>query len=150
MKVDSRNIPNPFARFSFGSGFRSIVAMLTGVSVLLSGCTTLRSVPLPAAGQPDQVVTVKVGDNVQVQLKSGEALAFIITAIEPDALVGKKAQSGDEVRAKFQDMTDLRVKRVDPVRTGVAVLGGAAVLAVAILLVAAATGGIAIMPGGPS
>ncbi len=143
-------LPNPFARSSFRTGFRLAVAMLTIVSVLLSGCTTLRSVPLPAAGQPGQAVTVKVGDDVQVQLKSGEALAFKITAIEPDALVGKKAQNGGDVRTRFQDMTGLRVKRVDPVRTGAAVLGGAAVLAVVALLVAAASGGIAFMPAGPS
>jgi len=123
--------------------------MLTGASVLLSGCTTLRSAPLPAPGQPGQALTVRVGDDVQVQLKSGEELVFRITAIELDALIGKKAHKGGEVRAKFQDMTSLRVKRVDPVRTGAAVLGGAAALAVVTFLVVLVSGGIAFMPAGP-
>ena len=93
---------NPLAILSPIAGFRLIVAVPLIASVLLSGCTTLRSVPLPAPGQPSQTATVKVDDNVQVQLKSGEKLAFKITAIEPDALVGK------DVRVKFQDMAGSR------------------------------------------
>jgi hypothetical protein len=144
------NLLNPFAHSSFRFGFRLIVAMLIGIGVLLSGCTTLRSVPLPAPGQPDQAVTVKVGDEVQVHLKSGEELVFKITAIEPDALFGTKTKNGGEVRAAFQDMAGLQVKRVDPVRTGVAIVGGVAGVLLVVLLVTAASGGIAFMPAGPS
>ena len=39
---------------------------------------------------------------------------------------------------------------MDPVRTGAAVVGGAAVLVVVAVLVVWASGGIAIMPAGPS
>lgn len=58
--------------------------------------------------------------------------------------------NGGDVRARFPDIVDLRVKRVDPVRTGAVVLGGAAALAVVAFLVVLVSGGIAFMPAGPS
>jgi hypothetical protein len=123
------NTRSPFTNLSPLPGFRSIVAMLLGVSVLLSGCTTLRSVPVPAPGQSSQTVSVKVGDKVEVQTKSGEKLAFTVTAIEPEALVGKAKEAVNEMRVRYQDIASLQVERVDKVRTTVAVVAIIVVLA---------------------
>lgn len=137
------NLLGPLVLSSVKSGFRLIVTVPLAVGVLCSGCTTLRSVPLPAPGQPGPAATVKVGDEVQVQLKSGEKLAFKITEIAPDALVGR------DVRVQFQDMTSLQVKQFAPALTGLAVIGGAAGFVVILVLAIWAGGGMAFMPGGP-
>jgi hypothetical protein len=125
------------------SGIRSVVTVSLVLGVLSSGCTTFRSVPVPAPGPPGPAAAVQVGDEVHARLRNGEQLAFTVTAIEPDTLVGK------DVRVKFQDMGSLQVKRFAPVRTGGAVIGGAATILLVAFLVVAATGGMAFMPGGP-
>jgi hypothetical protein len=103
--------------------FKSLVALLTGVSVLLSGCVSMRSVPLPVSGQPTHTVAVKVGDKAQVQTKSGETFVFTVTAVESDTLAGKSESAGKEVRVKYQDIASLQVERVDAVRTSLAGVG---------------------------
>ena len=101
--------------------------MLLAVSVLFYGCTTLCSVPVPGPGQSGQTVAVKVGDKVQVQTKGGEKLAFTVTAIEPEVLVGKGSKAANEMRVRYQDIASLQVKRPDKV--------GTTELVVAILLI---------------
>ena len=114
--------------------------MLLAVSVLFCGCTTLRSVPVPGPGQSSQTVAVKVGDNVELQTKSGEKLAFTVTAIEPEALVGKAKKAVNEMRVRYQDIASLQVERPDKVAT--------TELVVVILLVLAG-GAIAVAHSGP-
>jgi hypothetical protein len=104
--------------------------MLAGVSVLFSGCVSMKSVPVPAPGQP-QSFTVKVADKVEVKTAMGEKLAFQVTAIEPEALVGK------DVRVRYRDIVSLQVERVDKGRTTIAVVG-TIVVVVGLLWVAAA------------
>ena len=119
-------------------GFRSIVALLAGVSVLLSGCVSMHSVSPPVPGQP-QTVSVKIGDKVEVQTKSGEKLAFTVTAIEPEALVGKAKEAVNEMRVRYQDIASLQVERVDKVRTAVVVVVSIVVL---VGVAIAASGGV--------
>ena len=116
-------IREPFINFTRKSRFRSLVALLTGVSVLFTGCVSMQSVPLPVSGQPTQTVAVKVGDKVQVQTKSGETFVFKVTAVESDTLVGKVDPLGKEVRVKYQDIASLKVERVDAARTSLAGVG---------------------------
>lgn len=104
--------------------------MLAGVSVLFSGCVSMKSVPVPAAGQP-QSLTVKVADKVEVKTMLGETLAFQVTAIDSEALVGK------DVRVRYRDIISLQVERVDKGRTTIAVVG-TIVVVVGLLWVAAA------------
>jgi hypothetical protein len=124
------------------SRFRSLVALLTGVSVLFTGCVSMRSVPLPVSGQPAQTVAVKVGDKVQVQTRSGETFVFTVTAVESDTLAGKSEPAGKEVRVKYQDIASLQVERVDAVRTSLAGVGTVLIIVGVAALVFVLGGGI--------
>ena len=115
-----------------------LTALLTGFSVLLAGCVSMRSVPLPTPGQSAASVAVKVGDQVQVQTKIGESIEFKVTAIESDALVGK------DRRVRYDEMSGLQVKHLDKLRTGGAVAGTTLGVGMVVILIALATGGFAV------
>ena len=136
----------PFINSTRKSRFRSLVALMTGVSVLFTGCVSMRSVPLPVSGQPAQTVAVKVGDKVQVQTKSGETFVFKVTSVESDTLVGKVDPLGKEVRIKYQDIASLQVERVDAVRTSLAGVETVLIIVGVATLVFVLSGGIG---GGP-
>ncbi len=121
--------------------WRPLLALLTALSILLAGCVSMRSVPLPAPGQPAASVAVKVGDQVQVQTRSGETCEFKVTAVESDALVGK------DRRVRFEDMSGLQVKHLDKLRTGGAVAATTLGVVLVAVLIVMASGGIAFMAG---
>ena len=88
--------------------FVSVTQVCLGL--LLSGCSTVQNVAVPA--QPNQAVAVHQGDHVQLQTKDGYVHSFTVTQIEQDALAGK------DIRVKFQDIEILQVKRMDPAKFG--------------------------------
>jgi hypothetical protein len=137
---------NKFVRGWQIPGLRCAVAMLAGVSVLLAGCVSLKSVPPPVPGQPAQATAVKVGDKVQVQTQGGETYVFIVTAVEPGALVGKVQATAKDVRVPFQDIASLKVQRVDAVRTSLAGVGTILAVAGALALAFVLGGGIHMGP----
>jgi len=104
-------------------GARLFVAALIFAGSLLSGCTSLRDVPLPSAAPQTAPTAVKVGDQVHVLTRSGKTLDFQVTAIESDALNGK------DVRVLDRDIASLQVRRLSKGRTTtlVATVGGGAV-----------------------
>lgn len=124
---------------------RSVVAMLTGLCVLLSGCVSMKSVPPPVPGQPIQAMAVKVGDKVQIQTQGGELYAFTVTAVEPAALVGKVEAGGREIRIRYDDIAKLQVRRIDAVRTS---LAGVGTILVVVVLVFLLGGGMHVSPMG--
>jgi ABC-type Fe3+-hydroxamate transport system substrate-binding protein len=138
--------PNSCINFSPIPGFRSLVALLLGMSVLFSGCVTMKSVPVSAPGRSAEALVVKVGDKVEVQTTTGEKYAFTVTAIEPDTLAGKIPGSAQEVRVKFQNMASLQVAKVDPARTALAGAGGIVILVGVAVLVFLLSGGIHLNP----
>ena len=104
----------------------AIVALLSA-SLLLSGCTTMHSVAVPTSSS--QTLAVHVGDHLEVQTKAGHVQTFTVTQIEPDAFVGK------DVRVKFDDISGLQVRKIQPAKTAgmvvaVAVLIGLVVVGV--------------------
>lgn len=114
------------------------VAALVSASLLLTGCTTMQSVPVPRqSGEPP---AVHVGDQVEVQTKQGRTLAFQVTQIETAALIGK------DVRVNFRDIAGLQLKRVDKTRTGATIITVGLLTGLVILL----SHGVAFMPSGPS
>ncbi len=114
---------------------RLVIATLLSASLLLSGCTTMRSVAVPAPGQTG--VAVQVGDHLEVQTKAGQTLTFTVTQIEPDAFAGK------DVRVKFDDISGLQVRRIDQRRSAAAATGVVAV----VLIVGLAVGLSKMGPG---
>lgn len=108
---------NDFAGVREAPVLRSVVAMVVAMSLLVSGCVSMKNVPLPEHGQPLQTVAVKAGNKVQVETRGGEILEFIVTVVEPEVLVGKREGTDTKVRVRFQDIQELRVQHVDAVRT---------------------------------
>ena len=61
-------------------GWRPLLALLTALSLLLSGCVSLRSVPLPAPGQPTAAVAgTTLGVLVVVVILVAASGGFAIT-----------------------------------------------------------------------
>jgi|SRR5882672_5880142 len=110
-----------------GAVYRSIAWIITLVFAL-SACTSLQGVPMPA--EPGKTPAVKVGEQVEVTNKKGETLKFRVTALEPDALVGKN------VRVPYTDISILQVERTDPAQTGVTVWIVAGVILTGLLIYA--------------
>ena len=137
------NSPSASLRPALAAGFLRLTTAITGLSLLVTGCVSLRSVPLPVSGQPAASVAVKVGDHVQVQTRSGETYQFEVTAVESDALIGKSR------RVRYEDMAGLQVKHLDQLRTGVAVVGTTLGVLAVVALIALASGGFVVMPPGP-
>ena len=129
------NSPTPFTKPCPLPGLRAIVAMLLGVSILFTGCTTLRSVPVPAPGQP-QTESVKIGDKVEVVTKNGGKLAFTVTAIESEAFVGNAKEVATPIRVSYDDIAGLQVRRVDALHTTGAVVVAVVAVAATIVVIA--------------
>jgi hypothetical protein len=85
------------------------IALIITLVFALTACTSLQGVSMPTDGKTP---AVKVGERVEVTKKSGETIEFRVTAVEPDALVGK------DVRVPYSDISILQVERSDPAQTG--------------------------------
>ena len=101
------------------------IALLCAFSFLLTSCTTLQSVAIPGTAPPSSLPSAQVGNRVVVTTKAGEKKTFRVTAVEPDALVGKN------VRIAYADMSTLSVKRVKAAQTLLVVATVALVIAIA-------------------
>ena len=101
------------------------ITLLCVLSYLLTSCTTLEGRPVPAPGTPQTQTIAQVGNRVVVTTKAGETKAFKVTAVEPDALVGKN------VRIAYADMSTLSVKRAKARQTVITVLAIVLVIAIA-------------------
>ena len=112
---------------------RAWIALIT--AVVLSACTSVRTVPIEPGRAPEGVAP---GDKVMATTVDGEKLEFDVVRIDADALVGKDA------RVPFEDIAALEVEEADTARTigGSVVAGVAAFLAVLLLL-----GAMIITPG---
>lgn len=102
---------------------RRVIALLMAAAVLLSGCVSMKTVALPAPGQPAAAVAVKVGDRIQIGLRTGETFLLKVTAVETEALVGRAEASGQNVRIAYADIAKLQVQRMDAARTSLAGVG---------------------------
>ena len=93
-----------------------IVALLVS-SIGSSGCTSMKPVkPITAPGPP-RFADVQVGDTVSFVAK-GQKVRFIVASMEGDSLTSSKG-----VRYQRTDVTELRRRSRDWVKTGV-LLGG--------------------------
>ena len=119
------------------SVLRGILAALLSLSLLLSGCTTLRTAALPSAPAGEKH-EVKVGNTIVARTRDGHTQEFKVTAIEPGTFVG------EHQRVNFDDITQLGVRQFEPVGTTFLVVGG---LALVVVIIAAASGGVAFTTG---
>ncbi len=120
---------------------RSAVATFICASLLLSGCSTMQGVAVPT--QPGEKMVLQVGDEVNVQTRSGQTLAFKVTQIEDDALAGK------DVRVRYRDIDNIQVRRVEKTSKGTVVVIVVGV-ALAAGLISVLSHGVGFMPSGPS
>ena len=97
---------------------RAIVCSL--LLAIFPGCTTTRSVDLTSPR--DMVESIRVEDTVEVERTDGTRLRFDITEISEDGI------RGDGVYIPYPDIRDISVVRGSPLRTGLLVGLGLAVL----------------------
>jgi len=104
---------------------QALVSMAATTLVAVSGCSSFEEVPVhrpapvdqpaPAPHPAAQVPAVRVGERVQVTWLDGRKESFRVTAVEPDALVGKG------VRVPYSDIAVLKVMRANGDRTAIVV-----------------------------
>jgi hypothetical protein len=92
------------------------IAFACIVSFVVTSCTSLHRVSIPGSETSASVPAVQVGDSVVVTTKTAEEKRFTITAIEPDALVGK------DVRVPYAEMASLSVRKPNGGKTTLAVV----------------------------
>ena len=110
-------------------GSRRLIALVL-VAALLGACTTSR--PIDIGAGTDLGAKVKPEDYVEVTTIDGQALAFEVLQVEPDALVGKG------VRVERDQIGTLEVTEPSVGRTAAAVGGtGLAVFLIVGFVVAA-------------
>jgi hypothetical protein len=102
---------------------------------LVSGCTTVQSIP--SARLADPTASVRVGDIATCTLHDGTQTTFKVKAIEPTALVGETQ------RVLIADIGTLHVERLD-LRKTAAKTGRVALAVVAVPVLLLLSGGLAI------
>jgi hypothetical protein len=101
------------------------IALVCISSFLLTSCTELRTVAIPHGESPPSWTEVRVGDKVVVTTKTTKK-TFTVTAVEPNALVGKG------VRIPYDDMATLDVKYIRRGATTALVITIVAIVVIAI------------------
>ncbi|HYJ39790.1 MAG TPA: hypothetical protein VEW08_03305 [Steroidobacteraceae bacterium] len=97
--------------------WQRVIAVLCAASLVLTSCYSLSPVPIPSGESPPALPAVSVGDTVIITTRTNETKTFVVTAVEADALVGKR------VRVVYTDMATLNVKHLRKGPTTWVVLG---------------------------
>lgn len=98
------------------NNWQRAIALVCVASFLVTSCTSLHRVSIPGAETTAAAPAVQVGDSVVVNTRAGAEKKFKVTAIEPDALVGK------DVRVPYNDMASLSVRQTSTGKTTLAVV----------------------------
>jgi hypothetical protein len=113
----------------------ALIALLS-FCLVLTGCTSMRTVPL-AATSGIGVGKLKPGDTVRFTMRTGEVRWLKLSAVEADTLTGKYLDSADPtaiVQVAVADIQSLQVKKVSWVRSVGAGLGVVAAVFVGLVL----------------
>ena len=110
--------------------WQRVIAFVCAASFLVTSCSSLHRVSIPGSETSASIPAVQVGDSVVVTTRTGEEKKFKVTAIDPDALVGK------DVRVLYADMASLSLKHYTTSNTALAILIIGAIAAVVIGVVA--------------
>ena len=86
------------------SSWQRAVAVLSVACFLVTSCTSLEMVSVPDASSPPALPAVKVGDTVIITTKAKKKERFEVTAVEADALLGKR------LRIAYADMVTLGIE----------------------------------------
>jgi hypothetical protein len=102
---------------------KKVIALLSCACLLLQGCASMQTVPVPQGGSGTPAV--QVGDSVEVTTRAGQVHRFEVTEMTNDALVGK------DTRVPYADITELKAARQDEgkLRIVLWIVGGIALLA---------------------
>jgi hypothetical protein len=106
---------------------RGALALLLS-SILFTGCTSMKTVQVPTSLQ--NASEIRVGDQLEVQLKQGPTLLFKVQTITATELVGT-----DGTRVAIADIDRIKAKRLDALRTTGA-LGGTAIVVLSLIAIA--------------
>jgi len=110
---------------------RNLVICIVGITMLLSGCQSMR--PVDLSGNEPLIAKVRTGDHVRIWMRDGRKLDLQLTAVEPDALV-----SGEQ-RVPLKDVERIERRQINWTRTTMLLVGLGLVAAVVAVAVAAAS-----------
>jgi hypothetical protein len=100
-----------------------LLVLVLSTSLLFSGCSTVREVPLPPVVDSSHPPQVHEGDRVVVTRRNGATERFRVTAITSEALLGHT------VRVSYSDIASIEIHRFSFWRTGGVVAGTLVALA---------------------
>jgi hypothetical protein len=106
---------------------------IVAAGLILSGCSTLESVPVNRSKPEDLRSQLAVGETVSIRLYTGERHQFRIVALESDTMVGR------DQRIAYRDIDLIDVESVDyarPAKTALA-LGALAVVVIGVAILEA-------------
>ena len=103
---------------SVGRRFAVIV-----LSLSLTACMNLREVPVTSVQPQTKTRDLKPGRRISATLTNGTVVRFRLKSVETDALTGRGGE-----RVAFADIASLKVERINPATTTVAVVGAVAVV----------------------
>ena len=99
---------------------RPPIALL--VLLVLGGCMSVQKLDLPPESLQDGIRSgnvVRSGDRVRIVSKSQGDLKFVVTTVDQDSI------HGELVEVPIDDVVVLEKRKIAPVRTGLAIYGGA-------------------------
>lgn len=99
--------------------FRSAVVALSVLSLLLSGCTTVRGLTSPYAKSAPK--SLEAGDRVHVTLQNGRSHDLVLSRVSRKDLEGTTID-GKTMRLSYETIKAIEVRRVDTARTIFAVI----------------------------
>ena len=98
------------------------------VLLVLGGCMSVQKIDLPPEGLQDGIRNggvVRPGDRIAVVSENQGEQVFVVTAVDQNVI------RGESVEVPIEDVVTLEKRSVAPVRTGLAVYGGAFLVGIA-------------------
>lgn len=101
------------------------------VSLSVSGCTTMHSMPQPTPSAIKR--DISVGAEVRVLTKRGKDMALVVTRVEDDALFGKATSDGKTYKVPYAAIETLDYAQTSTGKTAAVTLGVAAALLIIVV-----------------
>lgn len=99
-----------------------IVTKLLAISLVLAGCTSIRSVPIQA-GDPGS--KFKKGEQVSVYLKNGDAHTILFSRATGTQIRGVNVNRPyDQLVFNYADIAEIKAERINTPKTVGAIVGG--------------------------
>jgi hypothetical protein len=91
-----------------------IIACLTSIAFIVTGCTTLRPMQLSRSEDSERIIignSIHSGDKVQITTSDGKEYTFKVTSVEDDFIKGK------DVKIPVKDITAIEKRKFSRLKT---------------------------------